>query len=135
MESSCLREICAAVLSAMVLNEWARPRARSLGLDLRNYHLDILFGGLGLAEVVSVEGEVAGPVGAGRGGLLLGGEVAGEQGAGEERAGGLEELSFVHEAVSIRLDLQARTIYRGLRCGMQGVVRARERGGGRLQSK
>ncbi len=55
-----------------------------------------LFDGCGLVEIVGVKGVVSGPVGSGRGGLRLGVDVAGEQGAGDERAGGLEELSFVH---------------------------------------
>lgn len=55
-----------------------------------------LFNGCGLVEIIGAEGVVSGPVGARRGRLRLGVDVTGEQGAGDERAGGFEELSFVH---------------------------------------
>ena len=95
MESNCLRDIWAWVLSAMVLKEWPRPRARSLARDFD--YLPDLVDGSGLVELIGVKSKVACPVGSGGGGCLFGsGDVARDHAAGKDSAGALEELPFVY---------------------------------------
>jgi hypothetical protein len=105
-----------------------------------------VFNSFGLKEIVGVEGVVAGPVGAGGGGLfcgwlgclLFGGEVAGEHVSSKDRAGAFEELSFVHDMLSILgcawlvertpPDLVAgQTSYRDLKWTMQAIGEGKAR--------